>query len=814
MSARRSTTDGGGHRLRCVALGLRLEPERARTPATFAASLADALAAARADGGTGPGGRPTLLALPEHSGLLAMLGGDRGAAARERAAAGGSALEVLMALAEGHGAALGRVSARFPDVASPGQLLHLAVVDTVVRTLVDTAVEVATANGWWVSVGAALPDWQEVPADAEPALADPSVRSAAPTTVAVASAPQVYNRNVIVGPDGRIAAIQDKAYLVPVERDAAGGLGLTAVGMDAVAVARLPVGRVASVISKDAWMPDVNERLDQLGAQLLIQPEAFDRWAAVDRDPQAGVDLWPPDKFQRGGWWMVQRHPSFAANVTPVLVGAIGELAFDGQPLIAVPAPAGDPTLGLLGQPRARGWAAVGGWAKSDESPAALADPARREEFERQATGSPATRTDLVAVAEVRLPDAPLDAPDLPRLPGAQPSVVVGPPGLHLVPDLCSDGDQAWLVWIARDADHEQAVVAAFGDGTAWSPPETVEPHPGGGDPAFDRRWRPRVAAGVAGPVVAHLGFAAESWDLYACGRGSGGWSAPVRVDDADVDTGVRRERGHDAPALVRAGSDLVAVWADLRWPWVFPQVRVSRSVDAGAHFAPSRRVDEGSVDGRSDPLAPRSSDESGGQTTPAVAGTPDGAVLVAWTDHGVGAVPATRLVRIEPDGRRTEVSLPSGPSPAYRPALAVDGEVVWLVEERRGQTTALAVRTSRDGGAGFGAPRLVDAGSPAATDLRRPVLAAVGGRRAVLVAENGRAGRTTVVAAVVDDRGVSGPVGRVDDTPAAAHARAPAVVALGDRLVVAWQDTRDGEMLRTTSLACRDLPVPQTPPR
>ncbi|MFP4636570.1 MAG: hypothetical protein ACLFRD_11965, partial [Nitriliruptoraceae bacterium] len=116
--------------LRCIALGLRLDPRRVQAPGSLAASLADTL-----DTQLGPaaetGERPTLLTLPEHTGLLAMLAGDHGAAARERAAAGGSTLEVLGALAEGHGAGLGRVSARFPQVVSPGQLLHLAVVDTV-----------------------------------------------------------------------------------------------------------------------------------------------------------------------------------------------------------------------------------------------------------------------------------------------------------------------------------------------------------------------------------------------------------------------------------------------------------------------------------------------------------------------------------------------------------------------------------------------------------------------------------------------------------------------------------------------------------
>jgi predicted amidohydrolase len=167
----------------------------------------------------------------------------------------------------------------------------------------------------------------------------------------------VRNRNLVYGPDG-LVAVQDKAYLVPSERDP-DGLALTSIAVDGITTVDLPFGRLGSVISKDAWMVDVNDRLDQLGAQVLVQPEAFDRWDEVDRGEVPGLgeveDLWPPDKFQRGGWWMVQRHPSIRVNVAPVLVGRLGDLVFDGQASVSVVAPAGGPTPACTGSRPTRG---------------------------------------------------------------------------------------------------------------------------------------------------------------------------------------------------------------------------------------------------------------------------------------------------------------------------------------------------------------------------------------------------------------------------------------------------------------------------
>ena len=58
-------------------------------------------------------------------------------------------------------------------------------------------------------------------------------------------------------------------------------------------------------------MIDVNDRYDAKGAQLILQPEAFDQWAFT-------TDFWAPDGFKAGGFAQVQRNPSFLFNVTLV----------------------------------------------------------------------------------------------------------------------------------------------------------------------------------------------------------------------------------------------------------------------------------------------------------------------------------------------------------------------------------------------------------------------------------------------------------------------------------------------------------------
>ena len=75
-----------------------------------------------------------------------------------------------------------------------------------------------------------------------------------------------------------------------------------------------PVGRLGIVISKDAWMVDINDRLAARHAHVMIQSEAFSSWA-FQSSP------WDPDIFKQGGFNNVQQHPTRVATSTPSMVG-------------------------------------------------------------------------------------------------------------------------------------------------------------------------------------------------------------------------------------------------------------------------------------------------------------------------------------------------------------------------------------------------------------------------------------------------------------------------------------------------------------
>ena len=860
--------------LRCAAVGLHLDPDRA----TSASVLIDSVASLLERELPAEPAVDTLVVLPEHTGLLAMLVGERGHEARARWRDGASTLEILFALAGSYGEVLGHLSQRFPEVRSPGQLLHLACTDTLVRTLVEGFGGLAAARGVWLSVSAALPRWELVPVAEDEdrplaaLLAGPD--GAGRSHTAVPTGPGVRNRQLLLSPDGGLAVIHDKVSLVPLEADAEAGLGLEPASLAEVSVADLPIGRVATVISKDAWMPDVNERLDQLGAEILLQPEAFDRWGEPELDPTTGrVDLWPPDKFQRGGWWMVQRHPSFRVNVTPMLLGSLGELSFDGQPLIAVPSPGGAAKLGLLGQPADVGWAAVGAWWRGAGAAAAPAPGDGREQQAQArvravelAAGQTAAGRDAVAIAAVELPTrrrpggarvaaaaGPAPGKGVPRPPdvaasievtgapdrGGGPSGLTGDPCVELVPDLVAGTDRVWVAWVSCDTAGRQQLRLAAGDGRSWERGQALSPEPQGpggeqdavADPVAARRWRPRLAVDRDGPICVHLGFPSGSWDLFAVRPGAD-ITAPVRLDDADPDHGVLRERLHDAPVVMVDGRDLVAAWSDLRWPWVFPQVRLAHSRDGGATWSPSVRVDGPNLTGEADPLAGRSTAETRGQATPSVA-VCDGRLVVVWQERDTEGVPRIRVAwPDDPAGppvhtlarasARGAVAEPGGAAAApgrvpppvptmvadrlARPVVAAAGDTLWVTWEvwDTAGDAALWMAVSLDGGLRWSAPRALDPARPPAVQQQRACLVPVGEMvTAVFADDRSGTSQILVVHLQADGAGVEAtPPVRVDDAPPGVHARAPSAAQLGDELVVVWQDTRTGtDRLRSTRL-------------
>src|SRR4029450_2544195 len=162
-----------------------------------------------------------------------------------------------------------------------------------------------------------------------------------------ATSPYPYNTTLVFAPDGEvlvpggaggtrrspsetggvILGSTNKAYLTPIELPPpgnAGGLALATGAVRDLDVLDTPVGHLAIVISKDAWMVDVNDRSAAKGANVILQPEAFSDWAYA-------ATPWQPDIFKEGGFANLQKTPQFIVNVNASMTGNFFDVTFDGQ---------------------------------------------------------------------------------------------------------------------------------------------------------------------------------------------------------------------------------------------------------------------------------------------------------------------------------------------------------------------------------------------------------------------------------------------------------------------------------------------------
>ncbi len=736
---------------------------------------------------------PNLVSYPENQTLMAYLVGLRGEIGRNSIQTAG-AIAGLASLAGPYAPQIAYYQARFPGATAPGQLLQLGLTDTLARLVMETFGPLADEYDIYLSISSNLAPFERIEGPEAALLADPETGA---SHAYRATAPEIYNRNFIFGPDGRLLTIQDKAYLVPIEREQGAGLGLTGIETWQLPVFDLPFARVGTVISKDAWMPDVNDRLDQLGAELLIQPEAFSTWAV------SGEDLWPPDKFQRGGWWMVQKHPAIAVNSTPMLTGNLGDLTFDGQPLLA--REAGPALRCLMGQRPEPGWLSVGIWSDYVE-PAALCDPDRRAELQEQGLamqpGSGDARENLyaddVVFADIPLAARPLPAARRPRSGVRVQALDTGPAAL--LPRLSRAGSEIWLGWIDSFGERRQSVAlrqysarSGWGETLDLGAPATAFDH-------FDNQWSPTLLGLADGALLAGwTAFPTENWDLFAsridaAEGGSGAVGNAVRVDDAEADEGVTRERGHSSPRLIAFGdAGVLALWSDLRWPWIKPQVRFALSSDGGQSWSASRRADGGPLAFEDEQLDQRDPGESRGQSFPDALVLPDGRLLIAWQEADSTGEPGIELATFDAQLNLLQRQrLSSGT--AYRPRLAAADGTQWLIYEGRDAAGGLRLHWhSRQGGVWSAARRLDSSAVPGRWQrYAEPVVA--NGQLYVAYSDN-RAGDDDLLLIRAGD---AAPL-RIDDAPPGVASLSPAALLMdAGTLMLVWQDeTEQGPQLR-----------------
>ena len=723
------------------------------------------------------GGGHDLVAFPEDLGLMAAFNGSRGAQAR----ASGSLVEAIVALIGSYGPVNAYYAAKYPELAQrpiPTRLLGVSLTDTFARAAVETSAEIAKRLHAYVAIGVQLvQDWHVVCTDKATFKPPPGATGCDeqdPAKVAMlrspdepgrdyayeATSPKPSNMALVFDPDGRLISKQVKTYLVPDELPGV-GLDLVPGRVSGLGVVNTKAGRLGFVISKDAWMPDVLDRLDHAGVDILIQPEFFG-------DLLSTTGMWSPDTLKASGYSALLREPSFGSWVEPSLVGGVFDFIGQAQSVIAVkPRSASAPRGHLLGQTLAPGLARVAPWAVADPVDRPILQRRRAiAESEEKLRGSGGGGVESVLWRDVEVGTPALRRARIAR--GGRAPFGVNRPvtradAVQRDVALAARGDRAWAVFeeggrlrLARSSDGarhwagardlgpgEWPSLAAASGRELWLAYQTRIPptrvrvaRSTDGGRTFKAvgtvaggaaQWKPSIAArGTGGAYVAWVDerdrFAEDSLpraNVYGARVTPAGIGAPHRLDTARTTDDHAAKLDNDwSPSVAAHGARVLVAWTDFRaYKW---DIVRTLSDDGGATFGPVEQVNRSAPDLESLDNTPRVSLGSG---------TP----LLAWTDFRKTRDPA--------------------PHPLYDIRAGADRQVD-----------------------GHGAEQIISA-APA---LAGGLLAWQDHARGVgeiLVRRIGSSARPL----------------RVQDRNALGNAGRPSIALAGHRVVVAWEDERDG---------------------
>lgn len=262
--------------------------------------------------------------------------------------------------------------AKFPE-ASLAQNLQLALTDSTARVLLDTFGQLADRYDLYISVSANLPKFESVQ-DPEliRALGDPDYEGLG--QVYVATDAEIKSRTLLFGPDGKIVAERERAYVTPGEVEV---LALQGARLETIKPISSPWGRLGVIDSAQAWMPDVQDRLDDLGAQHYLQPAANERGWVLPAEAQDRI--WHPDVFMFSGWSQVQRSPRALDSVASQLTGQLLDATFDGQAQVVTRGAGGAQQSRFVGQAQTQAPSLfVGPWALPE--PAGAPEPTSLEQ--------------------------------------------------------------------------------------------------------------------------------------------------------------------------------------------------------------------------------------------------------------------------------------------------------------------------------------------------------------------------------------------------------------------------------------------------
>lgn len=754
-------------------------------------------------------GRPTLAFLPEDAGLMAWLVGPRGESSRQAADEGSSAGAVGL-LAGPYAPQVNYYRAKCPDIPAARSVI-LAVTDTAWRAFGEGLARLAREWGIWILANINAPD---VTVTRDPAkvavLADPELVGEG---YAYEGGCEHWNTAFLFSPEGEVdpdgaadpatvtEGSQKKVYLVPIEREQGIGLAMSSESPAAARAIDWRYARLGVLTSKDAWMPDVVERLEIDGMEVFLQPEAGP-WAGHG----SGLPDWPPDGMTRALWSMVQWQAETTWGALSNLTGNFGDLYFDGTATVVRDARrGGGATRYLLGRSPQRGIVARRRWVVPDPATGIALHrlTARRRALDAAGaklvpgSNDPMENAQLsgYVVLDMHLPvTGPADR----RSVGPEPSVAIAPvesaqwaPSLALGPD-----GRVHAAWTDLRDGFESPYVSSSGGGATWTAAVKA------GDSSFrefdhqDNQYDARIAVAPDGTLhLVWLDFRNQSWDVRASSSTDGGatWSPSVRVDGSPSSAeGFPAENLHQDPAIaVLPDGTPMAAWSDARGRRVDRGIRVACSDDAGASWA-------------GDASADRTGKREADQWAPALAVGPEGEVVVAWQDHRRGWNQVYAAVSV--DGGRTfgpSVRVARSTAQQWQPAVAVgpDGRVGVAFSQGYGdRRIRVALASFRALGNGE-LPKVVRDVVPGFGGVQaRPAVAFRG--HEILVAWQELAGEGLGDWDVLVSPLGSGTIIRVDDGPPGSHARLPAILVTPGRILVAWEDTRSGiEQVRVASL-------------
>jgi hypothetical protein len=810
-----------------------------------------------------PGAPPNaLVVFPEDTGLLAAFIGTRGATARQQ---NGTTLAIVY-LVTGYDSQINYYKAKFPGEPVIRNLV-LALTDTFYRAVYETFRELAMTHGVYLAVGTNMAPARRVEEADDPdlvaALRDPDEPGR--TYAYEAVAPFAPNTTLVFAPDGEvlvgdgsggtlrapsetagvIPGSTSKAYLVPIEEPPPGNLAGLALSFNPVRnqeVLDTPVGRLGIVISKDAWMVDVNDRYVAKGANVILQPEAFDSWAFTTTE-------WSPDVFREGGFANLQKNPEWIANVDPDLTGNLFEITFDGQSSIIGRKSKTDPgplatDNAWIGQYPDTALRAVAPWIVPDPG---IVNPgmtlaARRAALVadgillRPDDMNPDCPTPLsvgacrngyreaVVWADVDVPtSATTSAPDLTRElpPGFGAAVRASGPEAVAVeqhaPRIAARGTRhVYVVWQETEGAGSSIRMAVSHDGgLTFAPPIFVSDNL----PGSVTELNPAIAVRGGRVFVVWQEFMHRGDDdtgRIMMARFSGRPTKvgfDVRVDDLD-------DSGKWLPSIAFAGSKPVVAWIDERdlGPEGEPleHVYAARGFSGGVAFAPSLRVDAGApVD---------LSTHVDNKWAPSIAANKR-FLFLAWADFRNYAWEIFSATSYDGGlSYQPNVRVDDAPTAVERiherPSVAIDKNatvhVAWTDLRSRQPDTNVFYAQSTDRGITF-SPNVTledskvgfnpNTGTP--SNQWSPSLVVQDGRLFVAWQDN-RLGNNDVFFTSSFDNGQHfGVDERVDDTGAGSSEQTRPSLAIGGRgakrvCYVAWEDSRNGDRdVYVASRAC-----------